>query len=120
VILSLLGSAAALPLNTESTRDAISVIETLPTDQHYQYIEKRQFWDYVGASLQSNLPGLLRWVADNLTWALKWQEQPVKRTKLEPFMDMRAHRSIFRYGPWPLTGANVRARESCLEHCPDN
>jgi hypothetical protein len=69
-------------------------------------LEKRQFWDYLGSTLQQTLPGLLRWAADNITWMLSWQESPLKRSHLRPTLNSQAKKIALKYGPWNLIGSN--------------
>jgi len=107
-ILPLLASAAVVPVdhNWKDSTEPYTITKYRPED--VPLLEKRQqFWNSVGKSLQTSLPGFLRWVADNVTWMLKWQEQPLKKIKLVPTMDQRAQKAVFRYGPWFITGANV-------------
>jgi hypothetical protein len=113
-ILPLLVTAAAVPLDPGSTA-VESITPQLHTVQLHR-LEKRQFWDSVGGLLSSYLPGLLRWTADNVTWMLKWQEQPLKKVKLRPVINQKAQRAIFKYGPWMLTGSSVRdpQGEACI------
>jgi hypothetical protein len=105
-ILPLLASAAVLPTDAGSRSTQSTTPLSLPVKPHS--FEKRQgFWNAVGHSLSANLPGVLRWAADNLTYMLRWQEMPLKKVKLAPSLDKKAQRAVFRYGPWALSGAAV-------------
>jgi hypothetical protein len=105
-ILPLLATAAVLPAeNGRNSKDSTVPLTILPKPHSF---EKRQtFWNAVGHSLQTNLPGVLRWAADNLTYLLRWQELPLKKVKLAPSIDKKAQRAVFRYGTWALSGAEV-------------
>jgi hypothetical protein len=71
-------------------------------------LEKRQFWDGVGKSLSKNLPGLIQFAASNVSWLMKLTEAPSKFTTMRPSVDWRATKMALRYGPFLLTGSNVR------------
>src|ERR1700759_1751420 len=94
-VLPLLASAAVVPLDLRTTVPETISIPTYSIQP--QQLEKRQFWNYVGNVLQNTLPGLLRWVADNVTSMLKWQESPLKKFNLVPAMNQKAKRAVFRY-----------------------
>jgi hypothetical protein len=87
------------------------------TSTHHS-LEKRQFWDWLGATMQQTLPGLLRWAADNITWMLKWQESPLKRVQLRPMIHTQGNKVQLKYGPWSLTGSNETTHKTIIQMDP--
>jgi hypothetical protein len=103
LLLPLLAAGAVVP----STQQATPIVE-YPQVIHQPSLERRQLKEVLGKGLQNNLPKFFQWAADNLSYLLRVQDLPLKRSQGKPVLNHAAKRVALRYGPWLLHGTNVR------------